>query len=72
MRGRINISAQVVDDLTIDVDSTAAPAALRTEPGVTQIIARLQGAAARILEENAIVYDVQITVDIDTEAEAAA
>jgi hypothetical protein len=69
VRGRINIYAPVVDALTIDLSSATTPLALRTEPGVAEIIARLQDAAQRILEENAMVYDVQITVDIATETE---
>jgi len=72
VRGRINICAQVVDALTIDLASATTPLALRTEPGVAQIIDRLQSVIQRILEENAMVREVQIVVDIDTEAEETA
>jgi len=72
VRGDIHIYAQFGDDVTTDLDSTATPAALRTEPGVAEIIALLQGAAARILEGNAMVREVQIVAEIDTEAEETA
>jgi hypothetical protein len=69
--GRLNICAQVVDDLTIDLDNTATPAALRTEPGVAEVIVRLMGAAERLLERNTMVREVQIIAEIDTAAEGA-